>query len=219
MGFMLRPELSFCHVSERVLFLDTQRDRYFCLSPGPEAAFVRLVAGSDLSAADLSAVERLRAGGLLHDTELVAAPQPCRPPPEPMGSLLDEFGKARPRQVAAALTALVWSRIALKLVGLGQVLRDLERCKAIGTMPWPMIDLLATATAFQQATLLASPLDQCLIRSLAIARRLAACGIRPDLVIGVKLQPFAAHCWVQHETMLVNDRIDVVRDFTPILVV
>jgi hypothetical protein len=43
-------------------------------------------------------------------------------------------------------------------------------------------------------------------------------GIRPDVVLGVQLGPFSAHCWVQHEDRLVNDRVDMVRTFTPILV-
>ncbi|RYM07421.1 lasso peptide biosynthesis B2 protein [Sphingobium cupriresistens] len=42
--------------------------------------------------------------------------------------------------------------------------------------------------------------------------------MRPDVVLGVQLGPFSAHCWVQHEDRLVNDRVDMVRTFTPILV-
>jgi len=42
---------------------------------------------------------------------------------------------------------------------------------------------------------------------------------RAELVLAVKLQPFAAHAWVQWQDLVVNDRVDAVRDFTPILVV
>ncbi|QNA83754.1 lasso peptide biosynthesis B2 protein [Sphingomonas sp. So64.6b] len=218
MGFALRPGLSFARVGDRLLFLDIRHDRYFCLSPSAEAGFVRLIAGDDLSATDLGAVERWRADGLLVDIESAAMPQPCRPPPVTATSL-DSDDTATPWKVATALSALVRSRIALKIAGLGRVLHNLEQRKASDVRPRPKADLLATATAFHQASLLASPLDQCLVRSLAIARRLAMVGFRPDLVIGVKLQPFAAHCWVQYETLLLNDRADMVRDFTPILVV
>ena len=38
-------------------------------------------------------------------------------------------------------------------------------------------------------------------------------------VIGVSLYPFAAHSWVQCGTALVNDRLDRVRHFTPILTI
>ena len=36
---------------------------------------------------------------------------------------------------------------------------------------------------------------------------------------GVKLRPFQAHCWVQVGDAIVTDRLDVVRNFTPIRVV
>jgi hypothetical protein len=38
-------------------------------------------------------------------------------------------------------------------------------------------------------------------------------------VIGVKLRPFAAHSWVQSGPWLVNDRIDMIRAYTPIMAV
>jgi Transglutaminase-like superfamily len=42
-------------------------------------------------------------------------------------------------------------------------------------------------------------------------------GVWPTVVLAVRTQPFAAHSWAQHEHWLVNDRIDHVRKFTPIL--
>ena len=46
----------------------------------------------------------------------------------------------------------------------------------------------------------------------------AVLGLPADFVIGVSLHPFAAHSWVQWGTVLVNDQLDAVRHFTPILV-
>ena len=39
------------------------------------------------------------------------------------------------------------------------------------------------------------------------------------LVFAVMTRPFAAHCWVQLDETVLNDRLDHVRKFTPILVV
>jgi hypothetical protein len=39
------------------------------------------------------------------------------------------------------------------------------------------------------------------------------------LVIAVSLRPFLAHSWVQQGDVLLNERVDVARTFTPILVI
>ena len=43
-------------------------------------------------------------------------------------------------------------------------------------------------------------------------------GLIPELVLGVKLRPFEAHCWVQYGDLLVSDHLGTVEPFTPILV-
>jgi hypothetical protein len=40
-----------------------------------------------------------------------------------------------------------------------------------------------------------------------------------DLVFAAKLDPFAAHCWLQSGEVLLNDRLDRIESFTPVCVV
>lgn len=80
-------------------------------------------------------------------------------------------------------------------------------------------DIRTASLPFHRAGLLMTPLDQCLVRSFALALALRRLEITCNLVIGVKVHPFAAHSWVQSGSVLLNDRIDTVRDFTPILVI
>ena len=40
-----------------------------------------------------------------------------------------------------------------------------------------------------------------------------------DLVFGVRLQPFLAHCWVQHKETVLNEPFDKVRPYSHIMVV
>src|SRR3546814_5791235 len=58
--------------------------------------------------------------------------------------------------------------------------------------------------------------DQCLARSIAFRRLAFRLGFAPTLVLGVKLDPFAAHCWVQSEDCVANDSLERVRCFPPI---
>lgn len=71
---------------------------------------------------------------------------------------------------------------------------------------------------FEQAKLLRSPANRCLPRSMALASCLFRAGHDVSLVMGVRLRPFAAHCWVQHGGRVLNDTPEDVAVFTPILV-
>lgn len=71
---------------------------------------------------------------------------------------------------------------------------------------------------FEHARLIRSAANRCVPRSLAILLRCASQGIRAHAVIGVTADPFQAHCWAQHGTIVLGDRIDNVTRFTPLLV-
>jgi hypothetical protein len=120
----------------------------------------------------------------------------------------------------SALCCLATSRVRLKMTGLGRTLSWLStrksRLPTSRALPEGQVERIMAG--FVSAARLASQIDLCLTNSIAVASRMIAKGIRPDVVLGVQLGPFSAHCWVQHEDRLVNDRVDMVRTFTPILV-
>jgi hypothetical protein len=83
------------------------------------------------------------------------------------------------------------------------------------------VDLAAQArfvAAAWQSKRLWSAENRCLPRSLALANALRNAGGAARLVIGVRLNPFAAHAWVQDGAIVLNDTLDHVLLFTPILV-
>jgi hypothetical protein len=57
----------------------------------------------------------------------------------------------------------------------------------------------------------------CLFDSLALMHFLAFYDIYPTLVFGVRAEPFGAHCWVQADDVALNDTIEHVSQFTPIM--
>ncbi len=61
--------------------------------------------------------------------------------------------------------------------------------------------------------------DRCLYDSLALVHFLATQGQFAQWVIGVRLNPFAAHSWVQSGGVVLNDQPERVRRYQPILIV
>jgi hypothetical protein len=61
--------------------------------------------------------------------------------------------------------------------------------------------------------------DQCLFHALTLTRFLGAHGVYPTWVIGVRLRPWGAHSWVQHDHWLLDATPEAVREYTPILAV
>lgn len=57
----------------------------------------------------------------------------------------------------------------------------------------------------------------CLFDSLALIHFLARFHVYPDWVFGVAAEPFEAHCWVQAGSVVLNDTVERVSAFTPIM--
>jgi hypothetical protein len=77
--------------------------------------------------------------------------------------------------------------------------------------------MLQVVAAFQASQKLLSASGRCLLVSIALMQDLLRRGVIAELVIGVRSTPFAAHAWVQQGELLLNDRLDVVRAYTPLM--
>ncbi len=220
MAYTLKPGISFCHVAGRTIFLDLRADRYFCLASDAERSFGRLAAASS-RAEDMRILEGLTHQGILRAGDTGSVLQPCPAVTEVRASLLDAAPMpVRPLQTLLAGMALLRAPLRLRLFGLHAAIARVQARKArLMSIGSERETLARAAAAFAQLRAIATTHDQCLPRSLAVAERLLAAGVQAELVLAVKLQPFAAHAWVQWHDLVVNDRVDAVRDFTPILVV
>jgi Transglutaminase-like superfamily len=83
---------------------------------------------------------------------------------------------------------------------------DLERARSL-------------ASVFDRLRLFYSQPYLCLFDSLALIHFLARFGLYPDWVFGVQADPFEAHCWVQAGSVVLNDTVERVSAFTPIMCV
>ena len=57
----------------------------------------------------------------------------------------------------------------------------------------------------------------CTTDALIVIEFFARHGLYPDWVFGVQANPLQAHCWVQQDDVVINDAVDVVSQFTPIM--
>lgn len=215
MGWSLRAGLSFCSIGDRLLFLDVPRDRYFCLGAEIDGSFRRLCADRSVP----GDAERLSRAKLIVVGQRDEAPRPCVAPACSGESLLDQPQPAsRPIDAARAAIALTLTATHLRCAGLAAAFDRITRLKASMRHAAPTPGAVQRAIAgFVSSRLWFDDHDRCLLRSLALAHRLVAIGASPTIILGVKLQPFGAHCWVQIDRRLANDRIDIIRTYTPIL--
>lgn len=219
MTLHLRKGLSWCLCSGRAVFLDIEADRYFCLASDLDSAFARWTEGEAMTA---EALEVLLGRGLLTEDPGASGP-PLHPGvPRPKHDLLESrCPRVRIADIARALLAELWVALSLRRLGLAGVLRRFEGRGARDELPTGRLQSRARriAAAFAANGLILGAHDRCLGRALALMLACHRLGLFPTLVFGVRLNPFAAHCWVQwDEAVLVGD-FEQVRLFTPILAV
>jgi hypothetical protein len=219
MKFELAAGVSFCACAGRFVFLDRNSGRYFALGEDANSGFARWIAGEPLDSQTEAMLAAMARQGLLNPSEAGQLPEPCRSPPVASRSVVGDHGRVSPGAVAWAMMRIAASRLALRRQPLAQVLERLASRKSkLGLGEPTEEDLIEVAGAFTRGRLLASPLDQCLPGSIAVVHALLDRTCRSDLVIGVQLRPFAAHCWVQSGNVVINETLDQVRNFTPVLV-
>lgn len=215
----LRPGLSFCDVGPQLVFLDLVADQYFCLSEAGEASFRSLLSQSELIDKN-EAVQSLLAAGVIVEHASGPPLAPSRQPTPATLSLIDRpIPRAKASATAVAIAALLTARLRLRVLGIRREIGLLRARKSRMTERTAQLDLGHAMAGFVSASRWLTARDACLSHSIAVARSLIGAGVSIELVIGVRLGPFAAHCWVQHHECVINDRVDFVRTFTPILAV
>ena len=219
MVWTLPQNVSFCDVNGRLVFLDSAADLYLSLPEPAEAVFRRLMAGETIFGEASNIPPGLASAGLLVDGTHGQPLAPCKLA-DLRTSILDQTLASHNRHMPGLALALVRAALSLRLIGLDRTLRSLPRRRVVAPQPVGTgAHPGGIAAAFAQLGMLATPHDQCLVRSLALGRYLRRSGFAVDIVLGARLRPFSAHAWVQLGDTVLNDQLDTVRNFTPIRVV
>ncbi|PKP92761.1 MAG: hypothetical protein CVT77_07735 [Alphaproteobacteria bacterium HGW-Alphaproteobacteria-16] len=221
MGYKLRAGVSFCIAGERPIFLDRYKDRYFALAPEREAAFLGLL-GTPASDHGPTSVTELIDAGVVQEDRLGEGICACNYDEPPISSLWDRDVPSSVPATANAAASLFRAIRGLRVANLPSVLTAIENRKhalAPSGRPDDSEVLARTAVTFRALGKVIASHNRCLPYSLAIMDRLLRQGVSADLVFGVAVRPFVAHCWVQHRGAVLSDRLEHVRLFTPILVI
>jgi Transglutaminase-like superfamily len=209
---VIRPDspLSFGIVGTRPVFMDERDDSYFVLSASHEAEFLDWLQRKSPVAVSSSLEAAL---GLAADKRMPERAS-C---PGASHSLLDEL----PVHTGPAAIDLVRAAVAIRSVrrmlrrhAIQAVLRSVFQAPFDARPTSPQI--AAGAARFAAARRYIPSRPSCLVDSLALVRFLGPLAAGTSLVFGVKLEPFAAHCWVQVGSLLLNDRADEVERFEPV---
>ena len=221
-----------CVASGHIVFLDLQRDKYLCLDLEATAALLpylhgrTFVIGDPLpgcsSAAGVSQtlteleqrnlIALVPLGQAASGVEQIAGP--TRFISAPAG---DEY-HCTAAGACKVFLAVTRSAVTLRCRTLAKnVARVTQRRKsAVGSVVAVGLETLVQRFASCRSRFVST--DACLFHSFALLDFLALHGLYPKLVFGVSMRPFHAHCWVQHEDVVVGDTLERVSQFTPIMV-
>lgn len=211
----LRADTFWCRCNGQAVFLDLARDRYFRLTDALDRSFQRWSAGERVAAAEL---EQLVESGVVEPGGFRATAATMHPAP------MRDLAHARPHRqtladIATAVAFQLRARRVLARMPLAHIVSGLEAHRQGGPERPDEARLRRVAGAFAASAALLRAHDQCLPRAIAARRLCNRLGQAAALVFGVRIDPFAAHSWVQSGEAIVVGDLETVRLYTPILVV
>lgn len=225
MSHILHPDLSFCNANGQLLFLDLGQDRYFCLPPELEQAFVDSLAKG--SCPDQENHARLFDLGILVSSAPASAPLLPRPSIEaPTRSFLETGYPTQKVRVSTRLeiaTRIALTQLALRTRPLKDELRAMvhkrDQLSELDREEFRNEEELIRAAALFEHVRPQIPIRTCcLLDSLSLLQFLTARRFTASLVFGVIGEPFSAHCWIQYRDAVVNDTLGNARAHIPIRV-
>ncbi len=200
-----------------LVLLDVRRDSYFCL-PQAGQGLDLAVGDRRLGRMDPDLAGDLAAAGLVEAGGPVSRQMAWAPPTVDL--LSHSLPKPSVSEIASLAASLATMALNYRRRSFAELLaKAQERHMRVGSEAAdPEIGMRA-ALAFR--TLLPwSPVQgACLFQAFLLLDYLGRRGQIADWVFGVRTWPFSAHCWLQSGVAVLNDTVDRVRAYQPILIV
>lgn len=238
-SYLLAPHVFLCVSGNHVVFLDLKRDRYLAIRMHEAQHLGGIVRGWPVPAA-VSEVPS-NGGGVcdsfarrLVDSGLLTLDQNAGKDAQPVtvdSAVAEITGDAYEgslnltfRHVLRFVRASVTAAFLLQWMPIERVASRIRSRKIRRTAEDPdRFDPAAVErliTVFNRMRPFAfTGRDKCLFESLALIEFLWRNKLQPSWVFGIQTEPFAAHCWVQHRGVVLNDTVDRVRNYAPIMLI
>lgn len=215
---MARADIYWCEVGGRIVVVDVARDIYLQLPQHLVETFHALRHSGARADGPANQFEALARIGLCDadfgrpaEPSHIAVPAQDAPPPA-TGDV-----QRRPLVTGAAIVRIIAMRLAVRLIPLRLLIRWARRLQSRPSVPMTPGRAAARTALFVQARQLVPARATCLPDSMALLHFLRSRNMACRLVLGVRLDPFEAHCWVQDHDMILGDTHERVACFTPIL--
>lgn len=221
----LPPHVHFCYRGDAVVFLDLARDDYTFVGADGAAA-LRCLSSLESSVTTperRAAVNEMLDGGLLttdRNTGRAITPANIALATQPL--LDDEALPVRRVSAGQVWNFFVASTVAHARLKWGQLHRTIahvERRKA-SRRPTTPIDIehaRELVAVFGRLRSLFPRRYLCLYDSLALIEFLARYAMFPSWIFAVRLEPWAAHCWVQEADYIFNEELEEAAGYTPVM--
>lgn len=236
--YYLATHVHVCCTGRYCIFLDLRKDRYFSIAKSSFAPLTPYIHGWNITAppetyvsSDLSIEGAQLAASLLTCNVLRVDSNRAKPARSlvtaavtgDVQSLLDEHGIHEDSLVSRQRVwlSLFYAQAQLTCWPLHRIISRIVRRKSARKGTSATLDLshiLSLMSCFTRHRPYFPRSYLCLFDSLALIHFLAAYNVYPDWVFGVREDPFSAHCWIQLDTVTLNDFQDRVAPYTPILV-
>jgi hypothetical protein len=224
-SYSLNPDVYVCEFRTSYILLDCNMDRYFRFSGQQYDWFAEICGSRECSALSLAAVRFARR---LLDMKLITHHQPERPTlngpirPNPQTSLYDLPPCGEPpvhwRTMTAFLLAFAAAAHVRRTSHLKQTLASARRWAAVAPSHCSKDCILDLTRRFHSFTpYVFTSHEACFFRSLVLLKYLSLMGVSANWEFGVRPLPFSAHCWIEHDGMVLNDHLGHVSEYRKIM--
>jgi hypothetical protein len=236
-GYCLSRHAFICFSNEYCVFLDLRSDKYLCVEQEKMDLLGNCLRGywnastppshshpsSDSEAGELA--RQLVSRGLLTVAQAESKPVSPVQTQRPTSSLLQDLNGVTsthsPIELVRFFRAGFTATRNLKHRSLEDVVKAIAQ-RTLGRRDAAELDLPQVRRLVGTFVSLRSYFPRsylCLFDSLALLEFLAFYEQFPTWVFGVNGNPFAAHCWVQYDSIVLNDTVESVAGYTPIMAV
>lgn len=218
----LNANISFCELDGRLFFLDIQSDQYFQLSRVLERSLLNYLAAPSDTSIDISALTKCH---LIQPTTAAPYDGTTRSIAIPNKSAIEAFranGRISFDVIRDVFLIVAMMRWQLKVQHLKPTLRSLSEYRNSRTSPLVCNQaqrMSEAAIAFNRVRPYVPIEMRCLVDSLSLVKFLAKRGLHAHLVMGVACDPFSAHAWVQHGSLVLNETVGTAQAHIPIRII